>query len=184
MLARAVRPNILRAARRGLFRVFGDGDTAISMTYVDNFCHGLMLAEKALKPGSSILGGSYIITDGPPCNFWRTMDHVVTELYGPDASIFKLYSLPEWFILSLARVCDFVTAVTGYPLKLNSFAAKVRTSALTSWSSLNNPLLICIDAHDKPVLRYIERSERPRVCTRGDTRRWMVKDDRLAASKR
>ena len=29
-------------------RVFGSGDNEISMVYLDNYCHGLMLGEKAL----------------------------------------------------------------------------------------------------------------------------------------
>jgi hypothetical protein len=121
------RPNILRAAKHGLFRVFGDGDTEISMTYVDNFCHGLMLAEAALMPSSPILGNFYIVTDGPPCNLWRTMDEVVKQIYGDDASIFNLYALPGWFMMGLARVCDGISAMTGISFKLNTFAVKVHT---------------------------------------------------------
>jgi len=124
---RLAMPNILSAARRSLFRVFGTGDTAISMTYVDNYCHALMLAEKALAPGSVLCGNFYIVTDGPPCNFWRTMDNVITSLYGADRSIYRLWSIPRWLILGAAYCCDVMAYLTGKPLKLNSFAVKMLT---------------------------------------------------------
>ena len=36
----------------------------ICFTHVDNYAHGLIIAERALKPGSKALGGFYIVTDG------------------------------------------------------------------------------------------------------------------------
>lgn len=124
---RLAMPNILAAARRSLFRVFGDGDTQISMTFVDNYCHALMLAAERVAPGSHVDGKFYIVTDGPPCNFWRTMDNVITSLYGPSASIFRLWAIPRWLILGVAYCCDAIAWLSGKPLKLNSFAVKMLT---------------------------------------------------------
>ena len=42
-------------ARKKL-RIIGTGKNKISMTHVDNYCHGLILGEQALYPGSPALG--------------------------------------------------------------------------------------------------------------------------------
>ena len=42
--------NFLLNAKR--LRVFGDGENLVSVCYVDNYCHGLILGERALYPGS------------------------------------------------------------------------------------------------------------------------------------
>ena len=57
-------PNILEAAGSGLLRVFGVGKNKVCFTHVDNYAHGLIIAERALKPGSNVLGKFYIVTDG------------------------------------------------------------------------------------------------------------------------
>ncbi len=56
-------PNILEAAGTGRLRIFGNGKNRICFTHVDNYCHGLIIAEKALYPGSPALGKFYIVTD-------------------------------------------------------------------------------------------------------------------------
>ncbi len=56
-------PNILEAAGTGRFRIFGNGRNKICFTHVDNYCHGLIIAEKALYPSSPALGKFYIVTD-------------------------------------------------------------------------------------------------------------------------
>jgi nucleoside-diphosphate-sugar epimerase len=83
-------PNLLEAAGTGSLRIFGDGKNRICFSHVDNYCHGLILGEKALYvfcckqlvlhalfisyqltsnchnryKGSPALGKFYIITDG------------------------------------------------------------------------------------------------------------------------
>ena len=42
--------NFLLNAKR--LRVFGPGDNLVSVCYVDNYCHGLIIGERALYPGS------------------------------------------------------------------------------------------------------------------------------------
>ena len=36
----------------------------VSFTYVDNYCHGLILGYDALYPNSPALGKFYVVTDG------------------------------------------------------------------------------------------------------------------------
>lgn len=62
-------PNILEAAGGGRLRVFsaartGSGFNRVCFTHVDNYCHGLIIAERALYKGSPALGKFYIVTDG------------------------------------------------------------------------------------------------------------------------
>ena len=41
-------PNLLEAAGSGRLRVFGNGQNRICFTHVDNYAHGLIIAERAL----------------------------------------------------------------------------------------------------------------------------------------
>ena len=41
-------PNILEAGGTGRIRIFGPGTNRICFTHVDNYCHGLIIAERAL----------------------------------------------------------------------------------------------------------------------------------------
>jgi len=58
-------PNILEAGGSGRLRVFGSGENRICFTHVDNYAHGLILAERALTgPDAPCAGKFYIVTDG------------------------------------------------------------------------------------------------------------------------
>ena len=77
-------PNLLEAAGNGKLRVFGAGKNRICFTHVDNYSHGLIIAERALMPGSKVGGKFYIVTDGkthPSGNqfliFWEILDEAV-----------------------------------------------------------------------------------------------------------
>ncbi len=48
-------PNMLEAGGTGKLRVFGKGDNRICFTHVDNYCHGLIIAERALYKGYVII---------------------------------------------------------------------------------------------------------------------------------
>lgn len=41
-------PSLLEAAGKGQLRVFGNGRNKVSFTYLDNYCHGLILGYDAL----------------------------------------------------------------------------------------------------------------------------------------
>ena len=56
-------PNMLETAGSGRLRIFGAGKNRICFTHNDNYCHGLILAERELYDGSPALGKFYIITD-------------------------------------------------------------------------------------------------------------------------
>ena len=127
-------PSLLITAASGKLRVFGKGDNLISFCHVDNYCHGLILGEEALYAGSPALGKFYIITDGPPQNFWKVLDEAVVAM--GFVSLFSKFKLPTWFMMALAYVFVFVgdawSVISGTPkhvvnkhLKLNPFAVKM-----------------------------------------------------------
>lgn len=41
-------PGLLEPMGKGQLRVFGDGKNKVSFTYVDNYCHGLILGVDSL----------------------------------------------------------------------------------------------------------------------------------------
>ncbi len=128
-------PNLLAsAAPGGGLRIFGDGKNKISFCHVDNYCHGLILGAEALYGGSPALGKFYVITDGPPVQFWRALDEAVVGM-GFD-SLWDKFHLPAWFMILLGYLClwlgnlfAFLTGtpkhVVNYKVKLNPFAVKM-----------------------------------------------------------
>ncbi len=50
-------PNFLAAAESGKLRVFGEGENEVSVCFVDNYCHGLVLGFLSLYDGSPTLCG-------------------------------------------------------------------------------------------------------------------------------
>ena len=127
-------PSLLQAAGSGWLRVFGDGSIRISMCHVDNYCHGLLLANQALRPGSPALGKFYIVTDGDCQLFWPALDQAVTGM--GFRSLLSKASVPIWLLFFLAYGCYFlallISTVTSVPfhrvdsvLRLNPFTLKM-----------------------------------------------------------
>lgn len=125
-------PNMLEAAGTGKLRVFGNGGNRICFSHVDNYCHGLIIAERQLYKGSPVLGKFYICTDGDShpepqayCYFWKELDKAVTQMGFP--SIQEKLHFPFWFLYAVALVCEVVTMITGTVFKLNVFNVFVLT---------------------------------------------------------
>ena len=125
-------PNFLDAAGSGSLRIFGDGKNRICFSHVDNYCHGLIIGEKALYKGSPALGKFYIVTDGDThphkdgyANYWDALNEAVVGMGFQDLK--SKFALPRWFMFVLAYTCDFIGWLTGTKLKLNPFAVKMVT---------------------------------------------------------
>eukprot|EP00808_Paulinella_micropora_P002726 g12494.t1 len=86
-------PHLLKVASTGKLRTFGDGQNWISVTYNDNYCHGLLCAYGALYPGSPALAQYYVVTDGAPVKMWDWINRMICELGLP--SLTKKFALPE-----------------------------------------------------------------------------------------
>ena len=117
-------PNLLEAAMSGKLRVFGDGMNRICFTHVDNYCHGLIIAERALRKDGPALGRFYIVTDGKThpdgeqyLLFWRELDVAVRAM--GFVSLWEKAKLPRGLLMCLACVCEVVGKILGITMKLN-----------------------------------------------------------------
>jgi nucleoside-diphosphate-sugar epimerase len=119
-------PNILEAAGTGRLRILGDGKNRICFTHVDNYCHGLILGEKALYPGSPALGKFYIVTDMESHTHSEGYGYLYEELDKAIVgmgwqSVYTKWSIPRWFLMPIAYLCLFITMLTGIKIKLTPF---------------------------------------------------------------
>jgi len=125
-------PNILEAAGTGRFRIFGNGKNKICFTHVDNYCHGLIIAEKALYPGSRALGKFYIVTDMETHThkegyimFYEELNRAIVGMGFAD--ITNKIKLPKWLLYSVAFPCLWVSQLTGVKFKITPFTVTVMT---------------------------------------------------------
>jgi nucleoside-diphosphate-sugar epimerase len=117
-------PNLLEAAMSGKLRVFGDGENRIGFTHVDNYCLGLIIAERALYPDSPALGRFYIVTDGKThpngeqyLMFWRELDVAVRAM--GFVSLWDKARLPRGMLMCLASIWEVLGKILEITMKLN-----------------------------------------------------------------
>lgn len=125
-------------------------------SYVDNYCHGLIIAEQALYPGSPALGQFYIVTDGathPHAEgydyFWRALDKAAVGM--GFASLHTRAHMPVWLLTLVAYACELFGWLTGMPLKLNRFA--VRAATMHRWFRIDSARR---DLRYEPIVPYDE----------------------------
>ena len=125
-------PNLLEAAGNGKLRIFGKGKNRICFTHVDNYCHGLIIAERALKPGSKAAGKFYIVTDGNThpngeqyLIFWEILDEAVKGM--GFTSLWAKTKLPKPLLFFLAYISECLQYILNTTLKLNYFTVLVLT---------------------------------------------------------
>jgi len=127
-------PNLLNAARTNKLRVFGGGGNIIDVTYVDNYCHGLIIAEKQLFPGSKCLGKFYVVTDGEPQSFWATLDNAAQHM--GYKSLYSRAAVPAWLLFGIGYVIELVASALSAvglaqrhkvlnALKINTFTVRM-----------------------------------------------------------
>eukprot|EP00808_Paulinella_micropora_P005106 g38709.t1 len=113
-------PHLLSVAKTGKLRIFGNGLNWISVTYIDNYCHGLLCAHDSLHPSSPSLGRYYVVTDGPPVKMWEWIDQTIVDV--GLSSLSSRFALPEdlmevlgWLAYHAALL---TAALTGQPRHL------------------------------------------------------------------
>jgi nucleoside-diphosphate-sugar epimerase len=99
-------PNFLASADR--LRVFGSGENEVSVCYVGNYCHGLMLGYTSLVPGSPSLGKYYVVTDGGKCKLWRLLDSAIVAM--GSESLFSRAHLPVALLYCVSYVGKLANA--------------------------------------------------------------------------
>jgi nucleoside-diphosphate-sugar epimerase len=70
-------PRLLDRARSGRLIRVGDGRNLIDMVYVENAAAAHVQALDALKPGSSVVGRAYFISQGSPVNCWDWINQIL-----------------------------------------------------------------------------------------------------------
>ena len=125
-------PNLLEAAGTGKLRIFGEGYNRICFTHVDNYCHGLIISERALYPDSPALGKFYIVTDGKThpngeqyLIFWKVLDEAIKGM--GFKSLWEKVHLPKGLLMFVASICEFLGKLLDITFKLNKFNVTVLT---------------------------------------------------------
>mmetsp|Transcript_9734 Transcript_9734/g.21790 ORF Transcript_9734/g.21790 Transcript_9734/m.21790 type:complete len:404 (+) Transcript_9734:27-1238(+) len=149
-------PNILESAGVGKLRVFGNGQNRVCFSHVDNYCHGLILAERALQKGAEILGQFYICSDAAThphpegyCIFWDELEKAIVGLGFP--SIQAKLHLPVGLMMFLGYVCSFFGFLLGRKFKLSPFTVKMLT--IHRWFKFDRPEQ---DLGYKPIIPFEE----------------------------
>lgn len=127
-------PNFLAAAESGKLRVFGSGENRISVCYVDNYCHGLILGYEALYRTSPALGKYYVCTDGGNVNLWTFLDEAIVSQGLP--SIRSKMHLPVWLLFAVAWVLGIVGRIMGTKFRLSRFNVIMLT--IDRWFDITN----------------------------------------------
>jgi len=127
-------PNVLEAAGTGKLRPFGTGGNRVCFTHVDNYAHGLILAERQLYPGSTVLGKFYIVTDGQTHSsttrvsyvlLWEAINQAVVGV--GFQSLSEKWKLSFPFLYVIALMGEIVAWILGVTFKLNVFNVFVMT---------------------------------------------------------
>lgn len=149
-------PNMMEAAGTGKLRIFGNGLNRICFTHVDNYCHGLIIAERKLYKGSPVLGKFYIVTDGKThpepgeyCVFWKEVDKAVVAL--GFKSLNDKFHLPFWFLYTIALCAEGLGWLIGTTFKLNVFNVFVLT--MNRWFKIDNAEK---DLDFEPIIPFTE----------------------------
>ena len=149
-------PNLLEAAGTGRLRVFGNGCNRICFTHVDNYAHGLIIAERALYKGSPALGKFYIVTDGAThphaegyLYFWDVLEQAALAM--GFASVKARTKLPMWLLLILATICEVIGYLLGVTLKLSHFNVKMLT--MHRWFNISAAEK---DLNYKPIVTFTD----------------------------
>ena len=150
-------PNMLEAGGSGRLRIFGAGTNRICFTHVDNYAHGLIIAERALASSAAACAGRfYIVTDGDShpdprgcLNFWPAIDEAVVAM--GFASIRAKWHLPLWLLWPLAYLCELLGRLAGRTMKLNVFNVYVLT--INRWFIIDAAVK---DLGYAPVVRFGE----------------------------
>jgi len=149
-------PNFLETAATGKLRIFGSGKNKVCFTHVDNYCHGLILGERALYKGSPALGQFYIVTDGAThprpegcCLFWEEVNKFVVGC--GFTSLFDKFHLPVGLIMCVAYACNVIGFLLGRKLKLSPFSVKMLI--MDRWFKIERAER---DLGFKPIISYSE----------------------------
>jgi nucleoside-diphosphate-sugar epimerase len=126
--------SLIDMARGGFYVRLGDGSTRSQHVFVGNIAWAHVLAVHALYTGNTIVPGNiYLITDGPPSNFFTFFDRIVK---GSGYRIWpKNLWLPRWLAYSIGSISEaaalMIRPFKNYNPKFSRFAVIYTCSDFT-----------------------------------------------------
>ncbi|CAM9896702.1 unnamed protein product [Sphacelaria rigidula] len=143
-------PGILEPMGNGQLRIFGNGKNKVSFTYIDNYCHGLILGFDSLYKGSPALGKFYIVTDGGWQQFfWGVVNSAGVAMGFKDLNT-KVH-LPALMMLAVGYICNVIGWVLGRKLRVSPFTVKMLT--IHRWFDISAAER---DLGYKPIVKFEE----------------------------
>ncbi len=152
-------PNVLESYGGGTLRCFtcartGYGKNKVCFTFVDNYCHGLIISERVLYKNSPALGKFYIVTDGATHPYkegyaylWELINETGKYMGFPEIKDKVPY--PSWLLMPLAYVMDYVGWAIGKKMKLNPFNINMLT--MHRWFRIDSAVE---DLQYQPIISY------------------------------
>ena len=152
-------PNVLESYGGGTLRYFtaartGYGKNKVCFTFVDNYCHALILGADALYPKSPALGNFYIVTDGNTHPYeegyaylWERINETGKYMGFPEIKDKTPY--PSWLLFPIAYVADTVASMFGKKIKLNPFNINMLT--MHRWFKIDRAIE---DLNYEPIITY------------------------------
>eukprot|EP00485_Elphidium_margaritaceum_P006548 CAMPEP_0202687828 /NCGR_PEP_ID=MMETSP1385-20130828/3423_1 /ASSEMBLY_ACC=CAM_ASM_000861 /TAXON_ID=933848 /ORGANISM="Elphidium margaritaceum" /LENGTH=627 /DNA_ID=CAMNT_0049342677 /DNA_START=183 /DNA_END=2066 /DNA_ORIENTATION=+ len=123
-------PNFIQAAKSGKLFIFGDGQSTVSFTHVDNVCWALILAAYHLhqpQQRSKIGGEFYFVTDDGAYNIWDKIEAAIKEYDASITPITQRMYLNKYLLYALGYVGELYTKATGKFVKLTPFTVRMLT---------------------------------------------------------
>ncbi len=117
--------SLINMARGGFYVRLGDGSSKSQHVFVGNIAWAHVLAAHALYNGNTdVPGNIYLITDGPPSNFFHFFDRIV------EGSGYRIWPknlwLPRWFAYSIGSISEAIALMMrpfkNYTPKFSRFA--------------------------------------------------------------
>jgi nucleoside-diphosphate-sugar epimerase len=110
----------LKLIHNGMFKIIGDGNNFVSLCYIDNLIHGMLLAEKENRSA----GETYFLADARPYTINQIASTIATELG-------KELPLPHMPFFA-ANILSFVLPIFSKPFGVTSPLTRNTIKELTS----------------------------------------------------
>jgi nucleoside-diphosphate-sugar epimerase len=104
----------LKLIHKGIFRIIGSGNNLVSLCYIDNLIHGLLLAEKEQRSA----GQTYFIADSRP----YTVNEIAETIAQEEGKQLPLPHMPFWAANMLSIALSIPSKLFGFisPLTRNT----------------------------------------------------------------
>eukprot|EP01121_Diplochlamys_sp_Union-15-3_P007386 TRINITY_DN1874_c0_g1_i1.p1 TRINITY_DN1874_c0_g1~~TRINITY_DN1874_c0_g1_i1.p1 ORF type:complete len:481 (-),score=99.04 TRINITY_DN1874_c0_g1_i1:43-1446(-) len=124
-------PTVISKAREGKFKFcLGSGNNLTSTTYVDNCCHGhILAAEKLVSKESKPCGKAYNINDGESSKFWELL-YEIGEVGGVSRKQMGRIHIPARIILYLAMLIQYLGITSDFTKESVSLATTHHTFSI------------------------------------------------------